>query len=236
MNAAPSLSASPSSLHWAGPREHALDDGIAALGDVELLAVLLGTGTQGRPVGLVAAGLLERAGGLEVLARCGPRALAEHPGVGLAKALRLAAGFELGQRVAVRAARPKEALGSSAEVAAWFVPRLGGLIHEEMWVVSLDGRNRLRGSRRVAQGGLHGCSVAARDILRVAMLDGASSFVLVHNHPSGDPAPSVEDVRLTQRVAEAAMIVGTPLVDHVIVTADGKHASLLDRGLLDAAL
>lgn len=217
-----------------GPRERALDDGVAALGDAELLAVLLGTGTQGRPVGLVAAGLLERAGTLEGLARCGPRVLAEHPGVGLAKAVRLAAGFELGQRVSARAARPREALRSSAEVAAWFTPRLGALVHEEMWVLSLDGRNGLRGSRRVAQGGLHGCSIAARDVLRVAMLDGASSFVLVHNHPSGDPTPSVEDVHLTQRLLEASMVVGTPLVDHVIVTAAGKHASLLDRGLIDA--
>jgi DNA repair protein RadC len=229
MNTLRSLSSPPS-----GPRERALDDGVSALGDAELLAVLLGTGTQGRPVGLVAAGLLERAGTLEALARCGPRVLAEHPGVGLAKAVRLAAGFELGQRVSARVARPRETLRSSAEVAAWFTPRLGALVHEEMWVISLDGRNGLRGSRRVAQGGLHGCSIAARDVLRVAMLDGASSFVLVHNHPSGDPTPSVEDVHLTQRVLEAAMVVGTPLVDHVIVTAAGKHASLLDRGLIDA--
>lgn len=219
----------------AGPRERALDDGIAALGDAELLAALLGTGTQGSPVGLLAARLLDGAGSLEALARCGPRALAGHPGMGLAKAVRLAAGFELGQRVSVRAARPREELRSSADVAAWFTPRLGPLVHEEMWVVSLDGRNGLRGSRRVAQGGLHGCSIAARDVLRIAMLDGASSFVLVHNHPSGDPTPSVEDVHLTQRVIEAAMVVGMPLVDHVIVTAAaGKHTSLLDRGLIGA--
>lgn len=217
-----------------GPRERALDEGVASLGDAELLAVVLGTGTQGRPVGLVAAGLLERAGSLEALARHGPWGLAEHPGVGLAKAVRVAAAFELGQRVATRAARPRQAFTSSAEVSAWFTPRLGPLVHEEMWVVSLDGRHGLRGSHRVAQGGLHGCAVTARDVLRVAMLDGASSFVLVHNHPSGDPTPSVEDIHLTRRVAEAALVVGTPLVDHVIVTAAGKHASLLDHGLLDA--
>ena len=101
-----------------------------------------------------------------------------------------------------------------------------------MWVLSLDGRNRLRGERRVAQGGLHGCAVAARDILRAALTDAASAFVLVHNHPSGDPRPSPEDVAMTAAVARAATVVGVPLVDHVVVS-DGRHASMLELGVLE---
>jgi len=85
----------------------------------------------------------------------------------------------------------------------------------------------------VAQGGLHGCSVTARDILRGALVQAASALVLVHNHPSGDPRPSPEDVAMTRTVVEAAEVVGTPLVDHVIVSASGNYASMLDLGLLD---
>jgi DNA repair protein RadC len=216
-----------------GPRERALDEGVAALGDGDLLAVLLGTGLAGQPVALVAGALLDRFGGLGGLARVGPAALAAHPGVGLAKALRLAAALELGRRHAARTSSPREPVRTSAEVAARFGPRLGSLDHEEMWVLSLDGRNHLRGSRKVAQGGLHGCSVTARDILRVALADAASAIVLVHNHPSGDPTPSLEDVAMTRAVADAASIVGVPLVDHVVLASGGRHASLLDLGVFD---
>lgn len=215
-----------------GPRERALEEGLDALGDADLVAILLGTGTQGRPVALVAAALCERAGGLDRLARTDPQMLAEHPGVGLAKAVRVAAAFELGKRACVRERRPATPLRCAAEVAAYFTARLANLVHEEMWMLALDGRNGVRAARRVAQGGLHGCSITARDVLRVALVSGASSFALVHNHPSGDPTPSREDVALTRVVAEAAMIVGTPLVDHVIVASDGRHASLLELGLL----
>ncbi len=218
-----------------GPRERALVEGVGALGDAELATVLLGTGCAGRPAALVAAGLIERFGGLAGLARLGPAAIADHPGVGLAKALRFAAAIELGRRVACRAAEPRAPVRTSAEVAAFFAPRLGALDHEEMWVLALDGRNHLRGARRVAQGGLHGCAVAARDIVRAALADAASAIVLVHNHPSGDPTPSVEDVAMTRAVAEAAAVVGVPLVDHVVVVASGRYASLLDLGVLEPA-
>jgi DNA repair protein RadC len=84
----------------------------------------------------------------------------------------------------------------------------------------------------VAQGGLHGCSVHPRDILRAALADAASAILLVHNHPSADPTPSMEDLAMTRMIAEAAAIVGTPLLDHVIIGASGQYASLLDLGVL----
>jgi DNA repair protein RadC len=95
----------------------------------------------------------------------------------------------------------------------------------------LDGYQSLRAARRVAVGGLHGLSVRPRDPLRLALRDGGSAFVLVHNHPSGDPTPSTEDLRFTRELAAAAEVVGVPLLDHVIV-ARGGYVSLLDRGLL----
>jgi DNA repair protein RadC len=216
-----------------GPRERALTDGPAALGDAELVAVLLGTGCTGRPAPVVAAALLESLGGLVGLGRVGLGGIAEQPGVGLAKAARLAAAIELGRRAACRAADPRAPVRTSAEVAALFAPRVGALDHEEMWVLALDGRNHLRGARRVAMGGLHGCAVAARDIVRLALAEAASAIVLVHNHPSGDPTPSIEDVSMTRAVADAATAVGVPLVDHVVVVATGRYASLLDLGVLE---
>jgi DNA repair protein RadC len=221
------------SIATPGPRERALEEGLESLGDADLLAILLGTGLVGRPVSLVAADLLHTSGGVEGISRLGPAAIAEHPGVGPAKALRIAASMEIGRRVHLRATRPRDSLRSSANVSAYFAPRLAALLHEEMWVLSLDGRNGVRGVRRVAQGGLHGCSVGARDILRAGLADAASAIVLVHNHPSGDPEPSVQDITMTRAVAEAATVVGVPLVDHVIVTGDGRHRSLLDMGILE---
>lgn len=215
-----------------GPRERALEAGFAVLGDADLLAIVLGTGCAGRHVTLVSAALLEEFGGLEGLARAGPSSLAQHPGLGLAKALRIAGALELGRRAFQQAMRPREPLRTSASVAAYFMPRLCHLDHEELWVIALDGRNAVRGTRRVAQGGLHGCSVAPRDILRAALADAASAILLVHNHPSADPTPSMEDLAMTKTVADAAAVVGMPLLDHVIIGASGRYASLLDLGAM----
>ncbi len=215
-----------------GPRERALETGLDTLSDADLVAILLGTGTPGAPAPVLAAQVLDRHGGLSGLANRGAGALAEQGGLGPVKALRLAAAIELGKRSRVVAAE-RPTLSGAADVARYFHGRIGSLVHEEMWVVSLDGRNRLRGSRRVAQGGLHGCAVSARDVLRAAIGDAASGFVLVHNHPSGDPTPSAEDVKMTEAVARAAAVVGVPLVDHVVVAGD-LHASMLELGYLDA--
>lgn len=178
---------SPSST---GPRERALDEGVACLGDADSIAVLLGTGLAGRPVGLVSAGLLERVGGLEALGRLGPAAIAEHPGVGPAKAVRIAAALELGRRCVQRAGRLLGPLDHSAAVAARLGPALAPLVHEEMWLVALDGRNHARSVRKVAQGGVHQCALTPPDVLRASLYEAATAFILVHNHPSDDPTPS----------------------------------------------
>jgi DNA repair protein RadC len=215
-----------------GPRDRALIEGIGSLADVDLVALLLGHGVRGSPVMHLAQNVLEKAGGIEGLWRSGPGRLGDVPGMGQAKALRLAAALELGLRLQQRLTAPRELIATPAAVAACFAARIGALDHEQMWVLSLDGRNRWRGARRVAQGGAHGLAVTAREILGAALVDGAAGFVLVHNHPSGSPEPSDEDVNMTALVAEAADIVGVPLLDHVVVTASGAFTSMLDEGLL----
>jgi len=152
--------------------------------------------------------------------------------MGTAKGARLAAAVELGRRAVFAAsldASPR--IPDRAGVEGWARARLATLDHEELWVLALDGRHGLRAARRVASGGIHGLHVGARDVLRVALREAASAFVLVHNHPSGDPTPSDEDVAFTHVVAEAGALVGTPMLDHVVV-ARRRASSMLDLGIL----
>ena len=220
---------------WAGPRERAVAIGVEHLGDGELLALVLGTGRAGLPVGVLAVMLLEEHGGVAGLARAGIGELVQRAGVGTAKAARLMAAVELGRRAVVAASREASArMPDRSAVEAWARPRLATLDHEELWLLALDGHHGLRATRLVASGGIHGLHVAARDVLRIAVREGASAFVLVHNHPSGDPAPSSEDIAFTRTVERAAAVVGTPLLDHVVV-ARRRAASMLETGVLTAS-
>jgi len=217
---------------WVGPRERAATVGVEHLGDTELVAIVLGTGCTGLPVGILAATLLEEHGGVSGLVRAGVGELTQRAGVGAAKAARLAASIELGRRAVVAASLDATAtLPNRRAVEAWARPRLATLDHEELWILALDGHHGLRAARRVASGGIHGLHVAARDPLRIALREAASAFVLVHNHPSGDPEPSAEDTAFTRTVSGGANVVGVPLLDHVIV-ARRRAVSMLERGLL----
>jgi DNA repair protein RadC len=222
-----------SPLHTAmGPHQRALLTGIDSLSDADLVSILLITGGGGAPLPVLAVSLLDDHGGIRGLARIGVRQLSEHRGVGLAKAVRLAAAVELGVRAAHAASLESlPQLPASGAVVAWGTPRLTILDHEELWALALDGRNGLRAARRVASGGIHGLHVGVRDVLRIVLKEAASTFILLHNHPSGDPSPSHEDVEFTRAVVEGADAVGTPLLDHVII-ARQRSCSMQELGLL----
>jgi DNA repair protein RadC len=193
-------------------------DGCGSMADHELVACIAGVAPQ------VAQRVLDSVGGLAGLRRAGLGLLCDVDGIGPSRAGRLLASAELAVRLVKQ--QHDRHLANAEAVADYMRPRIGHLDHEEMWVLAMDGRNRLRGARRVAQGGRHGLSVTAREILSAALLDAASGFVLVHNHPSGSAEPSGEDVTMTDAVAAAAAVVGVPLLDHVIVTAT-SYRSLL---------
>jgi DNA repair protein RadC len=213
-------------------RERALRDGVDTLPDADLLAIVLGTGARGEPVGLIAAHLLETEGGLESVARRAPHGLADRRGIGPAKAARLAAAFELGRRVQQRGLLTTEfCVRDHSEVVAWAHPRLSALEHEEVWLLSLDARNSVKAARRIARGGSHGCALTTRDVLSPALRDNASAIILIHNHPSGDPRPSPEDVSMTLAIRSACDVVGVPLLDHVVV-ARGGSSSLFEHTLV----
>ncbi|WP_420814157.1 JAB domain-containing protein [Polyangium spumosum] len=178
----------------------------------------------GRPG--AAAHVLESLGSLNALARFTPTALTERFGLTLDEATRVAAALELGRRRLVDAVHIT-AISSSHDVAIWAHPRIGLLAHEELHLLALSGQGGLRGARLIARGGLHALAVRPSDILRAGLELAASGFVLVHNHPSGNPDPSPEDIALTRRVQESADLLGMPLVDHVIVVASGRFSSFV---------
>lgn len=197
----------------------------------DLLAAVVGTAEP-------RSDLVEQAGGLERLAVADPFEIAawverrdldapdRRAPVGkrpraIVKARALSAAFELGRRLEMERAGTRSRFASAEEIAAWATPRLASLAHEELWMLALDGRGHLRGARCVARGGLHGASLRAADPIRAALRADASAFVLVHNHPSGDPTPSKEDVALTAAVAAASAVVGVLLLDHVVVARSG---------------
>lgn len=202
--------------------------GVDALGDAELLALVLGESSARALIQCTE--VLLASGGVSGLSRGGGRGLER---LGARKAARLAAALELGRRACTAELARAPTIDDSERVAAWGRARLGHLDHEELWMLAIDGQRRLRAERCVARGGLHGLQLHVRDPLRVALREGASAVVLVHNHPSGDPTPSQQDVEFTLRFAQACDLVATPLVDHVVIGGD-RHTSMLSQGLFDA--
>ena len=213
-------------------RERSLRYGVAALSDQDLVALVLSTGQSGSSVRDIAHRLLASAPGLTGIARMGAANLAGEYGIGPAKAARLAAALELGPRVFKEAIEePRLILTSVDDVLRWARPRLGTLEHEEVWLLCLDGQNGLKAARRVAQGGLHGCALTPRDVLRPAVRAATSAIILLHNHPSGSPDPSPEDIEMTRQLALASQMLGITLVDHVVV-ARNRGRSLADLGII----
>jgi DNA repair protein RadC len=209
------------------PRERLLAHGAAALTNTELVALLLRTGARGRGAAQLAQQLA--ANGLEALAQCAPGELAAIAGVGPAKAASVLAAFELGRRLAAKPLQRGERIGSPEDVHRHFHARLRDAKAEEFHIVLLDARHRLLRSVLTSQGTLTASLVHPREVFRPALREAAAAIVLVHNHPSGDPTPSSEDRELTRRLARAGVLLGIPVLDHVIV-ADRGYASLREQG------
>jgi DNA repair protein RadC len=212
----------------ARPRERLASVGAEQLTDAELLAIVLGTGTRGVGVVQLAESLLRACGGLAGLSLAAELELRGHAGVGPVRAAVLRAALELGRRAtAARPARGQRLAGAS-EVWTYFRARLAPLRIEEFWGVALDVRHRVEGEFCLARGSLTGVEVHPRDVFRPLIRVAAAAVIFCHNHPSGDPAPSRQDVELTTRLREVGELVGIPVVDHVVVGWEG-YASLAER-------
>lgn len=195
--------------------------GAEALSTVDLLAILLGTGSFRQSVRQLAFSLLEN-GDLNAPCLRDADALRATLGMGDAKAARVLAAIEIGRRAATArfdVDRPR--LSSAVDVTHWLGPRLRLLDYEELWLLCLDARNGLKAELQIAKGGALGCALSPLDVLRPAVRNGATALILVHNHPSGDPTPSSDDLRMTRTLARACRFVGLTLLDHVVIARDG---------------
>lgn len=211
-----------------GPRDRYTRSDGDGFGDVELLALVLGTGTAQRSARAIATDLLDTFGGPAGLAAAPVAALAGRHGVGPARAVRVHAACRLSRRSVTR----HTGWVRSAD-DAWraFRGPLEGLLHEELHALYLDAGSRVRLHRRLTVGTARFTFVDPPRILGPALATGAAAVLIAHNHPGGDPEPSGADLESTRRLALAAQAVGVPLLDHLVI-GDGRYVSLAERGLL----
>ena len=198
------------------PRERLLNRGAAALSDRELLALVLGSGLPGCDAIELAAVLIGESGGLPALATADPHILKRLPGVGAAKAARVAAAFELARRAAVTEGRRR--IVTSSDVAAVAAPYLRGLRYERVVVIACDTSGGILRVTPLTEGSADRSLIPVRDVLAAVLAVGGTSFAVAHNHPSGTLVPSPQDTEVTARLREAAATVGVRFLDHVIVT------------------
>jgi DNA repair protein RadC len=213
------------------PRERLYFRGGEALADAELLAIQLGSGMPGRTAVDLAREMLVEYGSLSGLAGRDVAELARIKGVGRSKAIRLAAAFELTRRLRARVPAVRTVLSSPAEVHAAFGPLMEELRREVFRVALLDTQNGLLRDVVVSEGTLSASLVHPREVFKPAILESAASVILLHNHPSGDPTPSREDVRLTRQLVECAKLLDLRIHDHIII-GRGCFTSLAERGVI----
>lgn len=211
------------------PRERLLAQGARALGDAELLAVLLRTGRPGASAIDMARETLTAIGGLSGLSSSGAQPLLRK-GLGEAKAAALLAAAEIGRRLARGEAFERAAMGAPAAVASYLALRYGVRDQEVMGALYLDTRHRLIAERDLYRGTINRAAVEPRAILKEGLIHGACGVVVFHTHPSGDPSPSAEDLAFTRRLAEGGELVGIRLIDHLILGGVGRWTSLRERG------
>ena len=216
------------------PRERLHQRGPEALSDAELLAILLVTGASNGGFTALDCGrmLLKEHLNLRNLTRLSCAELCRTPGVGPVKASRIQAALEIGRRAVSEKRRMGTVFQISRDVFEKYSVRLRDAKQETFTVILLDTKNRFLREETVALGSLNQSIVHPREVFRPAIQGAAASVILVHNHPSGDPSPSDEDVRVTERLVEAGKLVGIRVLDHIIV-GEGRYFSFFDQRRLD---
>jgi DNA repair protein RadC len=214
------------------PREKLQRFGVAALGDNELVAVILGSGSRECGALELANRILADAGGLHALARRAPDQLCTR-GVGAARAAQIVAAVELGRRTLIRTALERPQYHTPQQLACYLLPQYGAASVEQFGIVMLDTKHRVIRVKVVAVGSLDSAVVYPREVFREATAASAAAIVLFHNHPSGDPTPSTDDLLVTRRMLRAGDIMGIDVIDHLIL-AEQRYYSLAEAGELAA--
>ncbi len=214
------------------PREKMLQKGIGSLSDAELIAILLRSGNSNETAVSVAQRLLALAqNNLNELGKFTLNQITQIKGIGEAKAISVIAALELGRRRKAIDALTREKITSSRDVIEIFQPILADLPHEEFWALLLNKANKVIEKVRVSQGGVAGTVVDVRIIIKSAVEKLASSMIIAHNHPSGNPKPSDKDISITKKLKEAGNLLDIALLDHLIIT-DNECYSFADNGNL----
>jgi len=213
------------------PRERLIDLGASALSSAELLAILLGSGGSGRSALQLGQSVLAEAGGaLRWIARQPVAALTSISGVGIARAVTIHASLELGRRMIAEGRQDGSPVRSPRDVVEYFAPRMEDLPVEEFHVAVLDAQHRLERDITITRGILNSSLVHPREVFREAIAERAAAVILVHNHPSGDPTPSAEDIAITHRLREVGELMGVRVLDHIVI-GHGRYVSFTDEGL-----
>lgn len=207
------------------PRERLMRDGVDALSLQELVAILLGTGTQGKSVLILAQEILLHFGGMEGLLNASIEELTKVKGVGKAKAILLKAAFGIALRAAKEKLSPNKKLYTVQDILEIAIPRIGKLKKEALLVILRDIKCRLIHTEIISLGTLSEVLVHPREVFQLAIRHGAYSIVICHNHPSGDPTPSKADIALTEQLFKCSEIVGIALTDHIIIGGE-EHISM----------
>ena len=214
------------------PRERLRLLGAGALASRELLAILVGSGGEGRSAFDIAGTLLEWGGGsLRRLSALGQGSLEAVPGVGPAVAARVAAALELGRRLAREGPLERTRIAGPRDIYELCAPGMRDLLQEEFRVLLLNTQHAVLRELLITRGTLDTSVVHAREVFRAAVCEGAAVLVLVHNHPSGDPTPSPEDRAVTQQLVGAGQLLGIPVLDHVVV-GNARYVSFVEAGLM----
>jgi len=212
------------------PRERLEHYGAGALSTAELIAILLRSGVAGESVLRLAERLLVRYGGLTGLAQASFAELCQEKGIGPAKVTQIKAALELGRRLLVASPQERPQVKSPADAANLLMLEMGLLEQEHLRVMLLDTRNRVLAVHTVYVGNLNTSVVRVGEIFRQAIKANAAALIVVHNHPSGDPTPSPEDVAVTERIVQAGRLLGIEVLDHLII-GQQRFISLKERGL-----
>jgi DNA repair protein RadC len=217
--------------HEDRPRERLIREGASSLSNQELLAILLHSGTRNESVMQLAERLVSRFDGLDLLKEASIEELKQVKGIGTAKAVQLLAGFEIGQRMARMVHDSRYAIRSPEDGAEYVMEEMRSLKQEHFVTLFLNTKNQVLHKRTIFVGSLNASIVHPREVFKEAVRQSAASIICFHNHPSGDPTPSREDIDVTKRLASCGKMLGVDVLDHIVI-GDRRFVSLKQKGLM----
>ncbi|MDO4745517.1 MAG: DNA repair protein RadC [Bacillota bacterium] len=216
------------------PREKLMREGKEHLSNMEILSIIIGSGSGKRSAMELAADVLSAdKEGIRYLAECRPEELSQIKGIGKAKACEILAAVELGKRIATTPVEEKPIIKSSSNIAAIFMERMRYYKKEHFVSLMINAKGQIIEESEVSIGDLCSSTTHPREVFVDAVRRSAGSVIFVHNHPSGDPEPSETDISTTKRLMEAGEILGIPVLDHIVI-GDGRYVSMRASGLMEA--